>query len=351
MLTVEPSCRAGAASGVGGRPGSALGWPAVMATRLVRTRSGLGFLIVLVGLAALLGSSAVVRADAVAAGSAGPVRMITYNVCGAYQGDPARPGDTGCRSPYRLDVWARVVEREVAVWDADVVLLQELCFGQWAALGARLRGYQPVWVATKPNAPGCRPWVADGDHRFGMGVFVRAAQPVRQFQALLTPLMAVPAGEEVRAVLCARAPVDGRTTLVCTTHLSPSNYGPDQGTAQVMTHIAAWSGGAPVILGGDFNATPEAAAMDPVHRGTAATGPFTEVDGSDRAHFRPGCRSAGATECRSGEPTFKPSGGTKLDHLFVSTRHFDTVGGQAVGTELTRVRPDHLLLRGAAAPR
>lgn len=319
-----------------------------MTTWLAKAGSGLGFLPVLLAVAALLLPFAAVRADVTDAGG-GPVRIVAYNVCGAWRGDPARPDDLGCRSPYRLAEWTGVIEREVDAWDTDVAMFQELCAGQWESLRRRLPGFQPVWLTTKPYAQGCEAWSGNGDLRFGMGVFVRTSQPVRPLTAIVTPQVAVPLGGELRGVLCARGPVDGRTTLACTTHLAPANYGPDFGAGQVLAHVGRWSAGGPVILGGDFNATPDAAVMDRVYAGTAATGRLAEMDGTDRDYFRAECLEAGRTDCRSGEPT-APGQRTKIDYIFVSARDFRTVRGEAIETALTAVRPDHLLLRAAATP-
>ncbi|GAA3004248.1 hypothetical protein GCM10020229_15210 [Kitasatospora albolonga] len=60
-------------------------------------------------------------------------------------------------------------------WSADVVVLQELCHGQWDLLRTKLAGrYEAVWGATLSSASGCAKWdatdtrVRAGDLREGV---------------------------------------------------------------------------------------------------------------------------------------------------------------------------------------
>jgi endonuclease/exonuclease/phosphatase family metal-dependent hydrolase len=271
----------------------------------------------------------VARADVVDAATAGPVRSITYNVCGAH-----------CPSAMKLGAWTAAIKKQIIAWDADAVMLQELCIGQWIAVRDALPGYRAVWGSTVLAADGCGQW-GGTDHRFGLGVLVKTAEVERYVASL-----AVPDGREHRAVLCARGLVDGRTTLVCSTHLA-QYVEPDNGSAELMRHVDGWAAGGPVILGGDFNANPDYPALDPVRAGLPGVGRFAEVDENDRDHFTKSCLDAGAAECRSGEPTGAVNGSPrKFDHIFVSTADFHTVRGDAVEPGLS----DHLLLRGAASP-
>ncbi|MCX5226233.1 hypothetical protein [Streptomyces sp. NBC_00233] len=100
-------------------------------------------------------------ADTVDPATAPPVRTITYNVCGAHD----------CRSD--LDLAARTAEirdRGLA-WDTDALMLQELCFGRWAALRDALPGYRRVDV--HHDRLRLRPGVPDR-HPVGLGVLVKA---------------------------------------------------------------------------------------------------------------------------------------------------------------------------------
>ncbi|MEU2238975.1 VCBS repeat-containing protein [Streptomyces sp. NPDC018338] len=272
--------------------------------------------------------------DVVDPATAPPVRTITYNVCGAHT----------CRSDLDPAAWTAELREEVLAWDTDALMLQELCIGQWAALRDSLPGYKGVWTSTTTD-PDCAKWSSTGDARFGLGVFVKAPA-VERYVANLT----VPANEEARSVLCARGPVDGRTTLACTTHLA-QYIKPDNGSSQVMAHIETWAAGAPVILGTDLNAGTEPVydpALNPIRTGLPGTGPFVEADENDRDFFAENCLTSGATSCHSGEPTV--ASGRKFDHVFLSARDFHTVRADAFEPEAPGTKPlsDHKLLRAAA---
>ncbi|WP_260605794.1 VCBS repeat-containing protein [Streptomyces sp. WAC01280] len=272
--------------------------------------------------------------DVVDPATAPPVRTITYNVCGAHT----------CQSDLDPAAWTAELREEVLAWDTDALMLQELCIGQWAALRDSLPGYKGVWTSTTTDSD-CAKWSATGDARFGLGVFVKAPA-VERYVANLT----VPANEEARSVLCARGPVDGRTTLACTTHLA-QYIKPDNGSSQVMAHIETWAAGAPVILGTDLNAGTEPVydpALNPIRTGLPGTGPFIEADENDRDFFTGNCLTSGATSCHSGEPTV--ASGRKFDHVFLSARDFHTVRADAFEPESSGVKPlsDHKLLRAAA---
>ncbi|MET9384172.1 FG-GAP-like repeat-containing protein [Streptomyces sp. NPDC002928] len=270
-------------------------------------------------------------ADEVDPASAPTVRSLTYNVCGGYE---------KCQSGLDTATWTGVMVEQVTAWDADAVMLQELCIGQWAALRDALPGYSAVWTSTT-TASGCAKWSADGDARFGLGVLVKSAS-VERYTANLT----VPDGQEPRSVLCAKGTIDSRTTLACTTHLA-QYIEPDNGSAEALAHIDTWAVGVPVLLGGDFNAGPEYGALDPIRTGLPGTGHFAEVDENDKDYFTADCLAAGSTECRSGEPTVDIDGTPKkFDHLFVTAGDFYGVRGDAVDPGLS----DHKLLRGAAYP-
>lgn len=272
--------------------------------------------------------------DVVDPATAPPVRTITYNVCGAHT----------CQTDLDLPTWTAEIRDQTLAWDTDALMLQELCFGQWAALRDALPGYSGVWTSTTTD-PDCADWSATGDTRFGLGVFVKAPA-VERYVANLT----VPTNEEARSVLCARGPIDGRTTLACTTHLA-QYIKPDNGSAQAMAHIDTWAAGAPVILGTDLNAgtTPDYdPVLDPIRTGLPGTGPFVEADGTDRTLFTEACNQSGATSCHTGEPTI--ASGKKFDHVFLSARDFRTVRADAFEPESPGTKPlsDHKLLRAAA---
>ncbi|WP_328944638.1 VCBS repeat-containing protein [Streptomyces sp. NBC_00250] len=303
-------------------------------TRLRRTALRWGVRLTAV-LALLAGTVTVAAADTVDPATAPPVRTITYNVCGAHV----------CQSDLDPATWTARLRDQTLAWDTDALMLQELCFGQWAALRDALPGYSGVWTSTTTD-PDCAKW-SPTDTRFGLGVFVKAPA-VERYAANLT----VPANTEARAVLCARGPVDGRTTLACTTHLA-QYIKPDNGSAQAIAKIDTWAAGVPVILGTDLNAGTEPVydpALDPIRRGGPGTGPFAEADENDREFFTEECVTSGATSCRSGEATV--ASGRKFDHVFLTAGDFHTVRADALEPESPGTKPlsDHKLLRAAAHP-
>ncbi|MBE1490425.1 FG-GAP-like repeat-containing protein [Plantactinospora soyae] len=283
--------------------------------------------------ASLLLPVASARADVVDPATAPNIRTLTYNVCGAH---------APCQSDRDLASWTRAIKQEIDAWQTDVVMLQELCIGQWTSLRGALTGYRGVWASTVASASRCAKWDAGGDTRFGLGIFIQASTTDRvdRFAAQLD----VPDDEEPRGVLCARGPVQGRTTLACTTHLA-QYIPPDNGSGQVVALLDRWSAGLPVILGADLNEVPRSAAQASVLTGVPGTGRFAEVDENDRDHFDQACLVAGATACRSGEPTVVINGvEKKFDDIFVTADDFHTVRGDAIEPDLS----DHKLLRGAA---
>ncbi|TWG16223.1 endonuclease/exonuclease/phosphatase family metal-dependent hydrolase [Micromonospora taraxaci] len=302
-----------------------------MKNRWQRWRAALaGMVTIFIVTAALSGGVSAARADVVDPSTAPSVRSISYNVCGA----------DDCQSPLDTADWVAALRQQVTDWNADAVMLQELCIGQWIGLRSALRdlGYQAVWTSTLA-ASGCAKWDASGDNRYGLGVFVKAATADR-YVANLT----VPTGQEPRAVLCARAVLDGRATLACSTHLA-QYIKPDNGSSEMMGHVDQWAAGLPVIIGADVNGVPTSPATDPIRVGLPGTGSFAEVDENDRQYFTQDCLDAAVAACRSGEPTSIVGGiPKKFDHIFLSAQDFHTVRGDAVEPGLS----DHLLLRGAA---
>jgi endonuclease/exonuclease/phosphatase family metal-dependent hydrolase len=301
--------------------------------RVRRVRRAIAAAVTLLALAVtgsdLRTPAAPARPEPVAAPQSGTVRALTYNLCGA---------NPPCRSGLTVADWTTVLQRAVLGWDADVVLLQEVCFGQWAALGPALPGYRGVWLATV-TAPGCAKWDPGGDTRFGLAVFARtgAVQP-------LAADLAVPAGKEPRAVLCARAVTRERPLLACSTHLA-GYIRPDNGAGQMMTWVNEWAAGLPVVLGGDLNAPPGSPVLDPILAGWPGSGGLVEVDATDPAYFTPDCRRSGASRCRSGEPTVRIGDASrKFDDIFVTGSDLEPLCADVVDPGLS----DHRLLRAVA---
>ncbi|GAA3058115.1 hypothetical protein GCM10017562_23790 [Streptomyces roseofulvus] len=311
-------------------------------------------------------------------------RFLSYNVCGGkcpvYQGN--------------VTTWRDTMISAIDNWDADVVMLQEVCYGQWIhlrnALQSRVGGdqYDSIWHATR-TYEGCGnqdnhkwgTWAgsSETENLFGLVILVKGSEPTitdRQVHWLPNPA----AGEE-RALLCGLAPVKGRMTRVCNTHIdfkTASFMGGKWSYSNPRTQVEAVdykmdeyaAAGEPIILGGDFNPPVSQAADESATKYTpnlsplyhtghqGGTGIFQEVDETDTNYFiknnaadQPVC--AGMSVCRSGEATadtcstgnsaFVP---IKLDFIFVSPKFTSVYGDSAA---CTPGMSDHRLLRGEAA--
>ncbi|MFI0822871.1 FG-GAP-like repeat-containing protein [Streptomyces roseolus] len=277
------------------------------------------------GLVAAVPTTAAVSAEAPA--GTPPVRTITYNVCGAHEGV--------CRSELSLGDWANGVVGHITDWDSDVVMLQEMCKGQYDELRKLLPGYAGVWNSNQ-TAAGCSKWGAD--QTFGQALLVKGPQSqVTGMSAVVTPVH-LPEVTEPRSVVCAKAPVEGRVVLACGTHLM-QNDAKQNDTPALLERIDEWANGLPVILAGDFNDDPADSNMDPVYAGRPGTLSLIEA----------GC---GDTPCRTGTSTLvnedKTAYVSKFDYTFFSRQDFRDRRSETVETGLTKVK-DHLLLRSAAS--
>ncbi|TYB47627.1 endonuclease/exonuclease/phosphatase family protein [Nonomuraea sp. PA05] len=283
-------------------------------------------------------------------------RFLSYNVCGAASHCPPIYG----KSPA---AWRDMVVRAMDYWDADLVMLQEVCYLQWTTLRNHLQSrtngpkYDSIWAATR-TAPGCGRWDPDNpdaDLRFGLVIFAKgAAQTINNGSRVVYPLPETdPSGTiENRIMLCARAPITGRLVRACNTHIAPGALGSRQ-IAHVATLTREFAAmGDPVVLAGDFNVLPHEAALDPLYNHSGGRGVFQEVDENDKSFFVNGCAPS-QDRCRSGEATAKKPCSPnvthpgKIDYIFLSYYWFTTVRGDAAACagDLS----DHHLLRGAAA--
>ncbi|MEV0588123.1 endonuclease/exonuclease/phosphatase family protein [Nonomuraea sp. NPDC050310] len=280
-------------------------------------------------------------------------RFLSYNVCGAasqcadlYGGSPA--------------AWRDQVVKAIDHWDADLVMLQEVCYNQWTLLRNHLSSrtgapaYDSVWAAALPASAataGCSRWGTD--HRFGLVIFAKG--PAGTIDNGTRSVHRLPEAEPVedRIMLCARATVTGRNVRACTTHI---DYHAATAKVQVERVASLTEGfaaqGEPVVLGGDFNVLPADPVLDPLYDHTGGHGVFQEVDENDKEFFGATCAQS-ADRCRSGEataePICSPKVGTpgKIDYIFLSYSWFTTVRGDAAAC--TPGMSDHHLLRGAAA--
>lgn len=264
----------------------------------------------------------------------GPVRVISLNACGA-NAEHCLDGTRVTRSE-----WTGRMVREIYAWDADVVMLQEVCHGQWDRLRTALSGYHAVYAATTRSSRCGAEW-GNAEDGVGLAMFLRGFG----FTEYAVPLALLPSSldREPRSLLCARGPVDGRPVMACNARLASSMA--QNGTGQVLDWLAEHAAGLPVILGGDFDAGPSYGAMDRVYRSG-----LTEVDENDRDFFTDECRGDGRAECRSGEETVVSGAATgapawkKFDYVFFSAGDFHAVRGDVVDAGLS----GHGLVRGAA---
>ena len=266
--------------------------------------------------------------------AAAHLTVLSYNVCGG-----------SCKNHLTVEAWARRMERHLTENDADVILFQELCRGQFDALRRTLSGrYEGRWAGTVGDNEGCgKQWGSGADaasnrRGFGLATFVRGSGSIVAERVWWLPNHGT---NEPRALHCVDAEPRGRRVRVCNTHL---DWHAD--TQQVQAEFVArlvtpWAADIPVVLGGDLNAEPGERSMALFYDHSGGRGVFQEVDETDRTHFGDRC-SAKARRCRSGAGT---DGTKKLDYIFLSRRHFDGVTGDAVAEKDVS---DHALLRGRA---
>ncbi|GAA3486376.1 endonuclease/exonuclease/phosphatase family protein [Streptomyces cremeus] len=260
------------------------------------------------------------------------VRVLTYNICGA-----SCPDSQGYDNRRRLDV---VVDEAVgARWKADQVHLQELCRGQYDELVNRLgpHGFTGHFTTTEGNRASCE------NKDYGVGVLVRGT--VRDTRVLdLTQ-----GGEKEKIkVPCVRSVLRGHDNWACSVHLYWNEKEIREGEARRLGRQArAWQHqGTPVVLAGDFNASPLAREMGEFYTPEAGGGHgrFVEGDERDKRYFdRRACDPAQHTRCRSGEPTFQRK---KIDYVFFSDGDFRNV--KADVRKQDREVSDHRLLSATA---
>lgn len=205
--------------------------------------------------------------------------------------------------------------------------LNEVCRNQFRTIKRRVaRGDQRwalrgTWVQTKGSANDC-----PGDH-YGIGVLTRNRITGRKVVKLPNT-----GQTERRKLLCATTTIRGRRSRVCTTHIARDGAGP---RARQIRKVAATANpwvrnGTPVVLMGDFNATPYYGPLDRIYSMAYpwGRGRFKEADSRDA------CRGCGEATHGNG----------KIDYIFLSGRHFSKVRGNATHSDFS----DHDPLRGSA---
>jgi endonuclease/exonuclease/phosphatase family metal-dependent hydrolase len=272
---------------------------------------------------AQLRPAAVVLALAVGAGvlcgtgpvtaSATDVRLAQFNLCGHSCGDAD------------ADKVGAVVDAVAGLHPA-AVSLNEVCERQLAGIldGIAGRGWAMSSRFMLTKRDGC-----GGGVDYGIAVLTRRtivdADP-------MTYAAQSQGTDEFRGLLCVAADLGRRATRICTTHIVAGDEDRSgklrrEQIASAASRVGAYRG--PVVLMGDFNLPPSAAAMSALytrsHRG-GGSGAFDEVD-------------QGPQLCRCGEHTHARA---KYDYIFVTARDFDVVDGDATPARFS----DHDLLRG-----
>jgi endonuclease/exonuclease/phosphatase family metal-dependent hydrolase len=231
---------------------------------------------------------ALLRLPADADAPPGTLTILQFNMCGDACGtrfavvDDLEGEITGGRPPF-------------------VVTLDEVCRRQYDRLLADLP-YHGHFQPTVRN----RCW--DGSD-YGIAVLVRSSD-VEYAGSMPLP---APAGGEPRTVTCVRTVVTRQPLVACATHLDTDPRNTPSQVAAVAEHVDAFRTGAAVVVGGDFNTTPDQPALDPMDAG------FVEADAADDA-FTGGCPRA---RCGTGPGYVHPT--RKIDYVFLSRGHFTGV--------------------------
>ena len=245
------------------------------------------------------------------------VSAMSFNVCGAV----CHRGEVRATAGY--------VARTAVARKASVVLLQELCYGQFLQVRSLLaaKGYSGTFATTAQSAS-CA--VADPKHRrgFGVAVLVRGSLRARVVKWLPTA-----PGVEKRVLLGVTAVVGGRSTFVAVVHLSPSAAAGLQGQLAVLAGYLNPKASKPLIVGGDFNALPDNPGLRGLYTAAAGgTGRFIEADQT----------RTGQVE-RGGAATFDIDG-RKIDYVFLAQRWFSHPRAVSLATTMS----DHHVYIGTA---
>jgi hypothetical protein len=241
-----------------------------------------------------------------------PMKIITYNVKGAIR---ARENErVFWMDPESAALTLTVADRIVAE-RPQIVMFQEICESQVEMIIDRLEqeGYPMfapvVGSPTRPDVRGLCPDHPDalppptyGD-RFGQAILTAGpSEPI--------PAPGIPA-------FCAEA-TGPPPVRACTFHTEPAPNGPD--FSLVASRLALWAAQGPLILAGDFNATPDQMLDFYSERVQGGFGRFYEVDMCT-------VRDSGCTSpVTGGGVTFSlPFMYKKIDYILVDDTHFEPI--------------------------
>lgn len=270
------------------------------------------------------------------------IRILQFNMCGAATGHACvSRGRSGDDSAVPAIVASILNTRDEAPRPGgpELVTLNEACRPQIDAIVRRLdrAGYpmQARFATARPDEPLCE------DHSdFGNAILTRAPITNGRGDPIVFPLPR-PDGAEVRTLLCVQTVLGRASIEACSVHLTNVAGKQADQAGEVARVVDGFDDdGMPVVLAGDFNATPADPALNPLYGLGGGTGRFREVDDTDSRYFSLDCRALARRECRSGEPSFGP---VKIDYIFLSKRFTDVEGG-VVAT----AGSDHEMLRGSA---
>lgn len=236
------------------------------------------------------------------------LRFLQFNMCGS-----------ACN---KGDVFGVVNALRDTILDfrPDIVLLNEACLGQVDRLWDQLTWYgidtTACFGATtgRSRCPG-----GEGERWYGNAILTQGAG-IGAPEMLALPNR--PRLAEQRSILSMAADLRGVPALVSATHLAPRTKDPEYNRLQITELVRIQneraSKGAPVVFGGDFNATPDQL--------TEIGGPGGRFQDVDHAH---------------NEPTFKRE---KIDYIFLGTERFASLSGDVTGSSFS----DHRPLKGSA---
>ncbi|PRX43860.1 endonuclease/exonuclease/phosphatase family protein [Prauserella shujinwangii] len=199
-----------------------------------------------------------------------------------------------------------------------IVTLNEVCLNQHNYIRTRLddHGYVGTWG---PTGPKCKNGAA-----YGNAIFVKSGRTILGNFALPNPN-----NTEQRKILCVRSNRYDKW-VACVTHISHKSADQKTQINAVATRVDSYrNGGNRVVVGGDFNVTPNSPWIDPMYASCypGGKGRFYETD-------RAKC------DGRGGEGTHSKG---KIDYLFYSS-HFYSFWGDATSSNYS----DHDPLWGRA---
>jgi endonuclease/exonuclease/phosphatase family metal-dependent hydrolase len=293
---------------------------------------------VLAAVALLVVRSATDSGAATTGGSApspanqGRAVVLTFNMCGEHC-DADRTG---------ADI--DDLMSKVNTYQPDAVLLQEVCHDQFEALKAM--SHQPGEWQLYGRSDTTEPRGCGGDS-FGDAVLTHTSGTVDLHTRSLRYVHGSGANRQTRKVMCLRSPTAfPRTTEFCTVHAGLAyEIGKAHQAAQIkQAYVFArrQDPTAPLILGGDFNVTPSANALDPVYAGggRGASGVMQEVDACPGPHGR----SHHSSTCnqRTHDRTPQVHHRAKNDFTFGSRKSFKALSGTVVASPYS----DHDMLVG-----